>query len=150
VSALFTVLPPIPTTGLSTDDVNALAARIREQMIAALREISVPVPDDTPAPPTSTTEPALRPTSPQDVPKTVVDERVSAGPGAPVPPAARSTEAGREEARTAAFGVRDESMESLSSSSAGPSSDGSRRQESEAGAETEEDEGMVLVGRPHA
>jgi len=37
------VLPPIPTSGLSTSDVAELTTRVRDQMLAALREISVKV-----------------------------------------------------------------------------------------------------------
>lgn len=130
------VLPPIQTADLTTDDVADLAARVREQMLAALREISTPAPASAPvstpapasapSPPAPQPEPerAPRPLSPQDAPKTIVDERVPAVP--------RLTPS------------RDASRESLASSSAS----GSRRQESETGAETEEDEGMVLVGRP--
>lgn len=122
------VLPPISTTDLTTDDVGALAARVREQMLAALHEISAPAPG-TPAPKVpAATESVPRPTSPQDEPKTVVDERV---PPATLPRLTPS---------------RDASRESVMSSSASSS----RRQESETGAETEEDEGMVLVGRPGA
>jgi len=36
------VLPPISTAGLDTADVSGLAVRTREQMVAALREISAP------------------------------------------------------------------------------------------------------------
>ncbi|KAI0303997.1 1-acyl-sn-glycerol-3-phosphate-acyltransferase [Russula brevipes] len=45
------VLPPIPTEGLAAADVGDLAARVREQMIQVLREISdpnAPPPPDTP------------------------------------------------------------------------------------------------------
>lgn len=38
------VLPPIPTTGLTVDDVTSLAVSTRESMLHALREISEPGP----------------------------------------------------------------------------------------------------------
>lgn len=38
------VLPPIPTTGLTVDDVSSLAESTRESMLHALREISEPGP----------------------------------------------------------------------------------------------------------
>ena len=142
------VLPPISTADLTTDDVPALAARVRELMLAALREISTPAPS---VPAASTPEPLPRPTSPQDAPRTVVDERVPAVPGfAPAPPSSPGvSEASSDGFRAvrATPGVphaRDASRESLASSSASER----RKQESETGAETEEDEGMVLVGRP--
>lgn len=57
------VLPPVPTTGLTSTDVGALTERVREQMLAVLLELSheptaaktvepvVPVSQDTQAPP---------------------------------------------------------------------------------------------------
>jgi len=37
------VLPPVPTTGLTTSDVVELSSRVREMMLGVLREISTPV-----------------------------------------------------------------------------------------------------------
>jgi lysophosphatidate acyltransferase len=116
------VLKPIPTADLTTEDVGVLANRVREEMLATLREIS-----DHSSTAASARERTPRPKSPEVEPKTVVDERV---PPAPLPV------------------MKDFSHESLASSTSSLS--GRRRQESASGAETEEDEGMVLVGRPPA
>lgn len=43
-SELTAVLPPIPTTGLTFDDVSSLTESTREAMLKALKEISRPVP----------------------------------------------------------------------------------------------------------
>jgi lysophosphatidate acyltransferase len=43
MSNQFTVLPPIPTSGLLASDVAELTTQVRDQMLAALREISVKV-----------------------------------------------------------------------------------------------------------
>ncbi|KAK7470130.1 1-acylglycerol-3-phosphate O-acyltransferase [Stygiomarasmius scandens] len=116
------VLPPVPTDGLTAKDVPALIERVRGQMLENLRDISVKVPSDGPE------------TSTRDVPPApqAID---SASPVArddttPAPPDSHPLE------------VRSDSKDSISSSS------GSSRRPSENGTETEEDEGMVLVGRP--
>jgi lysophosphatidate acyltransferase len=121
------------TTDLTTEDVSELANRVRESMLVALREISDPAPS---AP--KSTQPSYaqstirardrtpRPKTPPveiEEPQTVVDE--------PVPPKP--------------FADKDVSHESLASDF---SLGGQRRTESASGAETEEDEGMVLVSRP--
>jgi hypothetical protein len=97
-------------------------------MLAALHEISIPVAG-------SSAKRSSIP--PEDEPKTVVDERTSPTPAPPTPPAILESPLRRHDSK--------ESVPSSVSSE----NRGSRREESENGTETEEDEGMVLVGRPH-
>jgi lysophosphatidate acyltransferase len=119
---VFTVLPPISTTGLTTDEVSALATRVRDQMLTTLRGISINVPwrgvekslvtdsaDDAAIADRSTPSPSI----PSEMPTE-----------ATVPPSPTDIEA--------------------------PSTDGSQilKDGSENGTETEEDDGMVLVGHP--
>ncbi|KZT29369.1 1-acylglycerol-3-phosphate O [Neolentinus lepideus HHB14362 ss-1] len=109
------VLPPVSTTGLTTADIPDLVNRVRDQMVAALREISILLPQS--AYPESKTEEVQPPQ--EEVP--TVDQ-----PVAPEP------EPEQSEPET-------------------PSESGSsvrRVGGNENGTETEEDEGMVLVGRP--
>jgi lysophosphatidate acyltransferase len=120
------VLPPIPTTGLTAADVPALVNLAREQMLAVLNDISTHAP---PAPSPKPLAPLPDPGSISSVTAVlsdVVSEHATAMPEDAVsePKAAAS----RESLASSAFeGV------------AG----------SENGTETEEDdEGMVLVGRP--
>lgn len=119
------VLPPVPTTGLTTVDIPDLVNRVRDQMVATLREISVPVPPS--AYPEAKTE-QVQPSQQEE--RNSVDQPVPPAPTEPDPETpAEST--------------------SQHSSSASESGSSVRRPEgSENGAETEEDEGMVLVGRP--
>lgn len=117
------VLPPVSTIGLSAADVPTLVSTIREQMLAALHEISgtharrpeekgSPLAAARPSPhSTSLSGSELEPT---------VDTRQKEGDGG-------------------------ESIMQAADESASP---GQRREESDKGAETEEDEGMVLVDRP--
>jgi hypothetical protein len=106
-------------------------------MLVALREISSPAPPTIPtvsitAPSRSSTlAPPEPPLSPQDEPKTIIDERVSPEPTS------------FEKDKTPGPPERVMSHESLVSSSA---SEVRRTDASEV--ETEEDEGMILVGRP--
>ncbi|VDB97145.1 unnamed protein product [Peniophora sp. CBMAI 1063] len=117
------VLPPIPTTGLTTADVGDLAERVREQMVAALREISdpnaPPAPDSKPAPPAGDAKKPVVATAPEPTP--VTPPQVDRDLPTPATPALSE-----------AYSLSEESV----------------RRGSENGAETEEDEGMVLVGRP--
>jgi len=101
------VLPPIPTSGLKETDVTELSVRTREQMVAALREISSPS-CDTPATLPNKEVRAERTPTPSH--STIETERSTPTPEGSVA--------------------------------------SSRREGSENGVETEEDEGMVLVGRP--
>ncbi|KAK7062211.1 1-acyl-sn-glycerol-3-phosphate acyltransferase [Favolaschia claudopus] len=132
------VLPPVPTTGMTAENVPALITLVRDQMLAALIDISpntikapVPPPTTTPTPP----DPASL-SSVAAVVSDVVDDHTTAMPEdtvfEPKPPAPVQTDLSVSM-----------SKESLTSSSFEGVSG------SENGAETEEDdEGMILVGRP--
>ncbi|KAJ7246594.1 hypothetical protein B0H12DRAFT_1211312 [Mycena haematopus] len=127
------VLPPIHTTDMTAENVPALMTSVRDQMLAALIDISstaasAPTPPKSIAPP----DPASM-SSVAAVVSDVVDDHTTAMPDDAVfeskpPPAAVSVSASKESLASSSFeGV------------AG----------SENGTETEEDEeGMVLVGRP--
>lgn len=119
------VLPPISTTGLTTADVGDLAIRTREQMLEALRDISNDAIESQPRPP----------------------------PKKDVLPASQTKDP-REQTPTPNLPSIDTAPVALSRESdteaepSTPSVSSSRRDGSENGVETEEDEGMVLVGRP--
>lgn len=135
------VLPPIPTVGLTIDDIPELVTRVRDQMLIALREISRPGPEPhagdattqlsvPPAPeksPLPSPPPERAPQPIKGVPKPVVPlpSSVEAAPAA-------GGSGGRHPVPLAHS--RDDSAETA------PSDSGSNG--------TEEDEGMVLVGRP--
>lgn len=125
------MLPPIPTEGLTTADVGDLAARIREQMLQVLREISDPN-----APP-----PPAIPAESFSVSRTEKDTPVEVPPilkeATPVP----STSIGD----MTVLPPQDVSEERPATPYSEITSEGSiRRSEND----TEEEEGMVLVGRP--
>ncbi|TFK55431.1 1-acylglycerol-3-phosphate O [Heliocybe sulcata] len=107
------VLPPVSTEGLTTADIPDLVSRVRDSMVAALREISIPVPSS--AYPESKAE-DIKPA--QEEKRNTVDEPVQPAP------------------------------EPEHSESETPSESGESVRRSDNGTETEEDEGMVLVGRP--
>ena len=118
------MLPPVPTEGLTAADVGDLAVRIREQMLQVLREISDPNAPPPPAIPaaekdTPVEAPSiLKETTP--VPSTSFDDMTVPHP-------------------------RDVSEERPATPYSEITSEGSiRRSEND----TEEEEGMVLVGRP--
>jgi len=116
-----TVLPPIPTTGLTASDVPDLATRVRNQMLGALHEISV-----------------VSPGQPEEELPEITSREDS--PPTPNPPDSASLD--QEPSM-------DRMLEPTSGSSASiASSFGSSAVPSERGGETEEDEGMILVGRP--
>lgn len=125
------VLPPVPTTDVTTssEDVSALATRVRDQMLAALREISVKVPSDVAnKSPDPTTNPSFSAPANQGASSPDRTNEATEVPSpAPVP-----------------------SFSEVSSPAASQvlKKDGSENG-TEGGTETEEDEGMVLVGRPH-
>ncbi|THH18212.1 hypothetical protein EW146_g2729, partial [Bondarzewia mesenterica] len=126
------VLPPVPTTGLTVEDVADLAIRVHDQMVAALREISIPSAHSSPSP-------SLRARSSVPAPdkkkqgETVETPVETDAPAAPI-----------EEEKAVTH-------EATPTPSLSGSEEGIRRREgSENGTETEEDEGMVLVGRPGA
>ena len=123
------VLPPIPTTGLTAADVPALAVRVHDMMVETLREISVPPP------------PGLEPKPTQ--PAVTTSPLPTAAPPMPAPAAPTSKEP--EQPRTESRASTNTSENSVTSS---PVLSHSRMEGSEYGTETEEDDGMVLVGRP--
>lgn len=129
----FAVLPPVPTTGLTTSDVGALTVRVHDMMVEALREISVPASsssaDIATTAPAETTQEAKQEPLAQILPSVT-----EAGPDATLPES-------RSESRAS-------QATSLSEDFSSPSSSRHGLDGSEAGVDTEEDEGMVLVGRP--
>jgi lysophosphatidate acyltransferase len=127
------VLPPVSTTGLTSADASELANRVRDQMLVALRDISRPGAESArnlpgPVPATQKTSKEL---SRESTPTT---GSVSAS----------GTPSGQTQ------GLDVDSVASLSQRVKSEGSVGSHSTQSvsENGAETEEDEGMVLVGRP--
>ncbi|KAF8345600.1 hypothetical protein F5887DRAFT_1061724 [Amanita rubescens] len=113
------VLPPVSTTGLKDQDASDLAVRVRDLMIEALREISVKVPTG------------------QTRGETKVEVHPSAsGPQTDTPQLS--------EAKLPQHIPAVEEKENVESSASLTMSSST----SEYGAETEEDEGMILVGRP--
>ncbi|KAI0689237.1 1-acylglycerol-3-phosphate O [Cytidiella melzeri] len=135
------VLPPVPTAGLAASDVAALAVRVREMMVEALREISVPVPstgsgkkpagDITVPPPSSSPAEKSAPVA-DDALTHILPSVTEAGPDA-------SATLSRSESRASTNFSEEQSSPTLSRHGL---------EGSETGVETEEDEGMVLVGRP--
>ncbi|KAJ7637203.1 hypothetical protein B0H17DRAFT_995219 [Mycena rosella] len=129
------VLPPIPTSGLTATDVPALVTLVRDQMLAALIEISTKAPA---APSPKVLAPLPDPGSVSSVAAVlsdVVSDHTTAMPEDAVFEA-------KADAPTATVAVSP-SRESLASSGFEGVTG------SENGMETEEDdEGMVLVGRP--
>jgi len=121
------VLPAISTEGLTPEDVPALTIRVRDQMLAALREISVKVPGQEEKEKTRDTKEA-----PKEIATPVASASLS------VPSSAALSEGVSPSPLPEAL-LRDGSRKG--------SKDGSA---SENGTETstEEDDGMVLVGRP--
>ncbi|KAK0243285.1 hypothetical protein EDD85DRAFT_761015 [Armillaria nabsnona] len=115
-------LPPIQTKGLTPEDASALSLRVREQMLEALNEISV---------------------SSSSQAKTEKDLSLLATEAAETEAVAETkvddvTEGDSEKPPVAA-----------GAQTSTPSESGSdKARSSENGTETEEDEGMVLVGRP--
>lgn len=143
------VLPPIPTTGLTEADAGALAIRVREQMVNALREISVHVaaPKSLSPTPQPTTE------SKSDFPPLASSAAAVASPDFPTPPQSQLYEPEIVPAVDARAGEPQipviPSSDSIAASVSSIIS-GGEKQPSENGTETstEEDDGMVLVGRP--
>lgn len=144
------VLPPVDTTGLTVDDVPEFANKIREDMLAQLRDMAG-VSSTTKEGHNTTTSPP----SSSSAPSTHDAPGLTAAPDVPSPstPSSLSTlgttssnsggslsqqiAAGAELKNTLADSRSEGSVASVSSSSM-----------SENGTETEEDEGMVLVGHP--
>jgi len=130
------VLPPVSTEGLTDADVNDLAVRVREMMVQALREISIPVPSAEGGDFKTVSRPSLAETPSQGVDPT----SASVTSALPVDPAPRSEPQPEPRSESRA--------ESHASGETSPSLSASRYEGSENGTETEEDDGMVLVGHP--
>jgi len=136
------VLPPIPTSDLTTADVPALAIQVHGQMLQALREISVNVPprkrsDDTSLPPVvPSVSPVVESQQPSASPSVITTSGIpalsaSAGKASAVPTSAASS-------------VSDIGGARLRTTTADGSENGGN------GTETEDDDGWGLVGRPAA
>ncbi|RDX53790.1 1-acylglycerol-3-phosphate O [Lentinus brumalis] len=123
------VLPPVPTTGLIAADAGALAIRVHDMMVEALREISAPPP------------PGMEPKSAEPAVTTSPIPTVASPTPAPAEPTPKEPEQLRADSRAST----NTSENSVSSS---PVLSHSKMEGSEYGTETEEDDGMVLVGRP--
>ncbi|OBZ70121.1 putative 1-acyl-sn-glycerol-3-phosphate acyltransferase [Grifola frondosa] len=134
------VLPPVPTTGLTSADASDLAVRVHDLMVDALREISVPAPSapsEKPRPAPASAPPSQEPQPPVNpipAPATVEPTPL------PEPEELRSDSPAESHASTGASSE----LSAMSS----PVLTSSRVEGSENGTETEEDDGMVLVGRP--
>ncbi|KAF8914291.1 hypothetical protein CPB84DRAFT_1758889 [Gymnopilus junonius] len=114
------VLPPIPTTGLTVDD-----------MMETLNELSRNRPSESKAEKTD-----IKPKDPSSAGSSEGAEPLeSAASPSPLDPVLQSKGSSSSIASSAA--------------ASGSTSDRRKLSTSEAGTETEEDEGMVLVGRPH-
>ncbi|GBE79784.1 hypothetical protein SCP_0209850 [Sparassis crispa] len=141
----FIVLPPISTEGLTAADVSALAVRVHELMIVALREISVPAVSSKKAGPSSVSEPYLATaTSEESEPHHVEPAESSVISSHPVEP----TDHPEPESQSQSHSRAESCAESYASEETSASLVGSRIDGSETGTETEEDDGMVLVGHP--
>ncbi|KAF8165679.1 hypothetical protein B0H34DRAFT_647462 [Crassisporium funariophilum] len=130
------VLPPISTTGLSAADVGTLATRVRDQMLETLRDISEKVPSGK-----RSSHPESQSAAPRDS-STPLDNAASLlGSSSGVIP----------DSAEAVLETKGSSSSLASSSFSSEPSHNRRKMSSsttENGAETEEDEGMILVGRP--
>ena len=126
-SILSTVLPPIPTIGLTASDIPELATRVRNQMLEALHEMSIVLPGRPEQKiQEKTSHDSLNPTL------NLLEEESSPPTVDPEPSM-----------------ISDQILEPTSGSSMSiASSFGSSAVSSEKGTETEEDEGMILVVRP--
>jgi len=119
------VLPPIPTIGLTASDVPALAARVHDQMLETLREISG--------------VPSGQREKSEETPRDSPQENT-------LPPVDISSEG--QLASNEKHLIMEANMGSSASVASSFSSSSLSKSISENGAETEEDEGMILVGRP--
>jgi len=118
------VLHPIPTTDLSSADVGTLATRVRDQMLDTLRDLYAKS-----------------------------DSEQSEGSHQNLRQEKGTSGFAESSTRTTTFspgiGIEPESLETITGSSSSlASSLASSHQANETGGETEEDDGMVLVGRP--
>ncbi|EJD53661.1 1-acylglycerol-3-phosphate O [Auricularia subglabra TFB-10046 SS5] len=123
------VLPPIPTADLTADDVAALSERTRDLMLQALRDISRGPSARVESPSLAQVQEALAspPAKPESKPAPAPEPKadVVISPAVPAPSADSSTSDLGAHVRQRTISVA-----------------------SSRGGETEEDEGMVLVGRP--
>ncbi|KAF9266176.1 1-acylglycerol-3-phosphate O [Marasmius fiardii PR-910] len=134
------VLPPVPTTGMTAADVPELISKVRNQMLEALRDISSHVPAEKKSAIDSAKEEAS--SSHSSSARVYERDEKTPGPTVPyVPEVEDPTVLSRSETDVSIAG-RTGSTTSISSSNHGV------RTASEYGTETEEDEGMVLVGKP--
>ena len=123
------MLPPVSTEGLTAADVGDLAVRVHQQMLETLREISDP---NAPPPPDTASEIFTLSQTTKDI---SVDTPSTPKESTPVPstPDVSTSQ------------LRDVAEERPVTPHSEVTSEGSiRRSETE----TEEEEGMVLVGRP--
>ena len=134
------VLSPVPTAGMTAADVPELITKVRNQMLEALLDISshVPAEKKTVSGKDGAEKPLGAP-SPATSSQEYMQARDEKTPGPSAPPAPESEDA--------LLGARGDTGRSPSVSSISSSSHGTRTA-SENGTETEEDEGMVLVGKP--
>ena len=133
LSLKFLVLPAISTTGLTAQDVGPLSTRLRDLMLKTMEEISSAVPSSAN---TSDSKSAAPSTTPEQ---------------AQIPLATIPTPTESDPSSTPTNESRSESRASTYASDFPPGSPAlSRFGGSENGVETEEDEGMVLVGRPQS
>jgi len=118
------VLHPIPTTDLSSADVGTLATHVRDQMLDTLRDLYAK----------SDSEQS------EESHQNLRQEKGTSGP---------TESSTRTTTLSPGVGIEPESLETITGSSSSlASSLASSHQANETGGETEEDDGMVLVGRP--
>ncbi|KAF4619644.1 hypothetical protein D9613_004947 [Agrocybe pediades] len=136
------VLPPIGTKGLAITEVGPLANRVRDQMLVALRDLSRKVPSEKDSDASTGADPQQSTSKSRDAAESKFTEP---GAAALEPVAALLSSGPSSPSVEALLGTKTASSSSISSSSV---SELRKTASSEAGTETEEDEGMVLVGRP--
>ena len=132
------MLPPIPTADLTADDVTALSERTRAIMLEALRDISRGPSARVVSPPPERVQEAL--VSPPPEPEQPKSESTAPGLGPVVeieeaPVSAAGSNTNNDDSSTSDLGAAHVRQRTISVASS-------------RGGETEEDEGMVLVGRP--
>jgi lysophosphatidate acyltransferase len=130
-------LPPVPTTGLTSEDTSTLAVHVRDQMLQALRDISAKV--------------SVQKTEKEgefDVGSSTSETRVNPGLAAPPRPVEVVTSEGQIPIQQKPFQEAASEGGSLAMSASASSLNTWKSGASETGTETEEDEGMILVGRP--
>ena len=131
INASFTVLRPISTTDLSSADVGTLSTRVRDQMLDTLRDLYVKFDSE----------------QPEDSHQNLRQEKGASFDSGPIESTMTTT------TLSPGISFELESLETIpditgSSSSLASSLASSHQNANETGAETEEDDGMILVGRP--